>query len=97
MEAHLSRNCVNATFRNIRFVYNAVAPGNRRPYDLIAALGNHSVPDASSVTAGKSAFYGIAQFGGFDGPFVALFPAALHSPRRDDLYHPDRAEIKLRA
>src|SRR6186713_2683058 len=24
--------------------------------------------------------------GGFDGPFVALFPAAVHSPRRDDVY-----------
>jgi hypothetical protein len=96
MEAHLSRNCVNATFRNIRFVYNAVAPGNRRHYDLVAALGNQSVPHASSVTAGKSAFYGIAQFGGFDGPFVALFPAAIHSPRRDDIYDRERGEIQLR-
>jgi hypothetical protein len=29
-------------------------------------------------------FCGIAPLGGFDGPFVALLPAAIHSPRRDD-------------
>src|SRR6266478_715466 len=32
--------------------------------------------------------------GGFDGSFVALFPAAVHPPRRDDVY--DRERICVR-
>src|SRR5260370_25086976 len=58
MEAHISRNCVNATFRNIRFVYNALARWNHHYYDGAEAHGNHSVPRASSVTAGTFASTG---------------------------------------
>ena len=32
----------------------------------------------------------------FDGPFVALFPATVHSPRLDDLHDRERDEIHLR-
>jgi hypothetical protein len=33
MEADIWRNRLNISFWNIRFDYNAVAGGNRRPYD----------------------------------------------------------------
>ena len=96
MEAHISHQRLDAMFRNIRFVYNALARRFHHPYDLVEARGNHFVLRASGVTAGTFAnlcFYGIAQFGGFDGPFVALFPAAVHSPRCDDICHRERGEI----
>ena len=39
---------------------------------------------------------GIARLGGFDGTFVALLPAAVHSPRRDNLHDRERGKIHLR-
>jgi cyclopropane-fatty-acyl-phospholipid synthase len=39
MEAHISRNCVNAVFRDIRFADNALAYICHPDYDLIEALG----------------------------------------------------------
>src|SRR4030088_3731994 len=42
----------------MRFVYNALAGANHRHYDPLKASGNHSVPCASSVTAGTLASTG---------------------------------------
>src|SRR4030081_2679194 len=42
----------------MRFVYNALAGANHRHYDPLKALGSHSVPYASSVTAGTLASTG---------------------------------------
>jgi cyclopropane-fatty-acyl-phospholipid synthase len=49
---------VNLTFRNIRFVYNALARLRRCHYDLAKAFGNQSFPGTSIVTAGTLAFTG---------------------------------------
>src|SRR3977135_4641605 len=42
----------------MRFVYNALAGADHRHYDPLKALGSHSVPYASSVTAGTLASTG---------------------------------------
>jgi hypothetical protein len=54
-----------------------------------------SISDASSVTAGALSLYGIA-LGGFDGPFVAVFPEAVHSPRLDDVHDRKRGKVHVR-
>ena len=85
---------MNATFRNIRFADNALAPADRHDYDLIEALGNHRFP-CISVTAVSVASRD-RSLGGFDGPFVALLPEPVHSPRRDDVHDRERGDIHLR-
>src|SRR6202022_5144165 len=90
MEARLWRDDANVTFPNMRCVYNAVAYPGRHHYGDGATAGNHSVPCASGVTAVRH--YGIAWFGGFDGPLVALFPDAVHSPRDDGVFDPARGD-----
>jgi hypothetical protein len=44
---------------------------------------------APGVTAGGVACTG-SLFGGFDGPFVTLFPESIHSPRNDDVHDRER-------
>src|ERR1700732_468528 len=94
MEARLWRDDANVTFPNMRCVYTAVAYPGRHHYVHGATAGNHSVPCASGVTAVRH--YGIAWFGGFDGPLVALFPDAVHSPRDDGVYDCERGKVHLR-
>src|SRR5439155_15032061 len=56
---------------------------------------NHSLRWASSVTAATLASTG-SLFGGFDGPFVAVFPEAVYSPRLDDVHDRKRGKVHLR-
>src|SRR5258708_19804696 len=59
--------------------------------------GTISISLASSVTAGTLASASAGSlFGGFDGPFAALFPGAVHSPRLDDVHDRKRGKVHLR-
>src|SRR3979411_2826614 len=93
MEAHLWPIRLNVPFRNIRFAYNTLALGFHRLYDRLAR-GTILSPVRRGVTSVLSSRD--RSVGGFDGPFVALFFAAVHSPRRDDVYHRERGKILLR-
>src|SRR3984957_16219739 len=96
MEAHLWRNRADTCSRNICFVSNALASGPVSAFIVVVETRrNHLVPLRVDTTA-RFGFCGIAPLGGFDGPFVALLPAAFHSPRRDDFYHRARGKILLR-
>src|ERR1700676_1999616 len=95
MEAHISRNCVKPAFENMRFVYNALASPNWHYYVPLKTFRNHCVPSASSDGRYVS-LCGIAWVGGFDGPFPALLPGLVHSPRGDDLYDRERGKVHLR-
>jgi cyclopropane-fatty-acyl-phospholipid synthase len=92
MEAHLWRRRTNAPLPNNRFVNKALAGGFHRLYDQMRRW--NLCPSGASCDCGASR--GIALIGGFDGPFVALLPAAIHSTRRDDIYHRERGGIYLR-
>src|SRR6266568_2295877 len=89
MEARLSRIHVIITFRNMRFDYDAMARSGNANYDLISVHWNHLFHHASDC-------YGRSLHGGFNGPCVALFPGAVHSPRFDDLHDREWNEIHLR-
>src|SRR6266568_6061369 len=86
---------MNAPFGNIRFVNNAVARWNRHHYDHVGTSGTISISHASSVTSASLASAG-SLFGGFDGPFVAVLPEAVHSPRLDDVHDRKRGKVHLR-
>src|SRR5258708_9231244 len=59
--------------------------------------GTISISLASNVTAGTLASASAGSlFGGFDGPFAALFPGAVHSPRLDDVHDRKRGKVHLR-
>src|ERR1700684_946959 len=96
MEARLWRNAAATCSRNICFVYNALANGPASAFIIaVETCRNHLVSLCVDATAGFG-FYGIAPLGGFDGPFVALLPAAIYSPRSDNFYHRARGKIHLR-
>src|ERR1700722_17994342 len=96
MEARLWRNRAAPCSRNIWFVYSALASGPISAFMItVETCRNHLVFLRVDARAGFG-FCGIAPLGGFDGPFVALLPAAVHSPRCDDFYHRARGKILLR-
>ena len=69
----------------------------REPSPLCCRWGAWEPLLAACVAYGGRyvSLYGIAWFGGFDGPFVALLPAAVHPPWRDEFYDRERRKVSL--
>src|ERR1700730_3744646 len=96
MEADISRNCVNSTFENIRFVYNALARPGQHYYACSMTLGNHLWRPCIMCDGRYVRFCGIAWLGGFAGPIVPFLPEAVHAPRGDNVSDCERGKVQLR-
>ena len=77
-------------------MYKAVAGSELHYYYAVRVVRGQSIPQGVAGDGRQVRLVGIAQFGGFDGPFVALFPQPVHSPRHDAVYHRKRGQIQLR-
>ena len=95
MEAHLWHTRGNALLPNNCFVNKAVARKFRHAYDCIGVLEPFGFQRVE-CDGRDQGFSGIALIGGFDGPIVTLLPAAVHTPRFDDIYQRERRKVYLR-